>query len=224
MLNAKINLNGIEWTLTGDKEEIVYALRNATSTSIPTEKEIIGKVGSFINHEIINTPSRLVQNIAGSNAQTTQPTGTAKYSKEDMIGMYQYLSTHGTYSIKQFQITRGGKTNPVQYKVCLVFDELKQRYCWYNPKTEDTYLQTFSIDDTITKIKNSESGFSLLHSVAARITEKMNVVDGLKKIVAEKKDPFPTDKKITFKNYETKKKPHHSINVPRVKGRFVKKS
>jgi len=201
MLKAKINVNGMEWDLTGDKEDIVYALRNATSTSIPTEKQITDKVDTFVNHELLNTPSKLMGQITQSIT-----TGAAKFSKDNLVKMYQWLAGHGNYTIKQFQITRGGKTNPTQYTVCLVWDESKQRYCWYNPKTEDTFLQSFSINDVIEKLKKAESGFSLLHTVANRISDKMNVVNGLMKIGT---NPFP---EVEFNNYEKHSIYNDSIN------------
>ena len=212
MLNAKINVNGIEWSLTGDREDIVYALRNTASTSIPTEKQIIDRLpmGSFVNHDLVNTPSKLMTKVVDSN-------GTAKFSKEDTIRMYQYLATQGNFRIQQFEITRGGKTNPTQYTVCLVFDNTKQRYCYYNPKSEDRFIQTFTINDVITRINASESGFSMLHSVANRIWEKMSIVEGFIKIVS----PFPTD--ATFTNYESKKIHHNAPRARASNGRFTKK-
>ena len=195
MLNAKINVNGIEWNLTGDKEDIVYALRNATSSSIPTvnDNEIIQRIPNTI-------PLPTVEK-------------KAKYTKNEIINMYEYLETQGDFRIQQFEITRGGKANPTQYTVCLVFDQTKQRYWFYNPKTEDRFIQTFTINDVITRINASESGFSLLHTVANKIWEKMEIVNNLTKISNNKTNPFPilnptvstanTVSTVAFKNYET---------------------
>jgi hypothetical protein len=184
MLNAKININGSEVLLTGDKEDIVYALKNATAASIPNIATIMQKAADKPNNE-----KKL-----------------SKYSKEDMIKMYDYLDKQGDYQIKQFEITRGGKADPVQYIVCLVFDQAKQRYINYNPKTEDRFLNTFTIKEVIEKIKLSEPGFNLLHTVANRIMEKMEVVNGLEKI-ANKPNPFDD---VMFPNYSFT--PHATTN------------
>lgn len=185
MLNAKINVNGVEWNLTGDKEDIVYALRNATVSSIPTvnDREIIRK----INTEI---------------PTNTVPEKQSVYSKDDMIKMYRYLATQGDFRIQQFEITRGGKTNPSQYTVCLVFDNARQRYCYYNPKTEDRFIKTFTVEEVINRLNNSESGFSLLHTISNKIWERVNVIDGLSKIVNS--TPYQPNMDVNFKNYEPK--------------------
>lgn len=187
MLSAKINLNGIETLITGDKEDILYVLQNTISSSIPAINDIVQKIS---NTEI--------------KSSTNKETKSSKYSKEDAIKMYKYLASQGNFKIKQFEITRGGKKDPVQFTVCLVFDETKQRYCFYNPKTEDSFIKTYSVEEAIEKTKASESGFSLIHSVANRIAEKISILEDLTKIVSVKTDPFPKDE-IVFKNYEPKK-------------------
>lgn len=179
MLNAKINFNGVEVYLSGDKDDILYALKNATSKNIPSEEKIIQKASSTIETKPEKKPSL--------------------YSREETIKMYEYLASQGNHTIKQFEITRGGKTNPIQYIVCLVFDQDRQRYIHYNPKTEDKYLKSYSIEEVISALKNEQSGFNLLHTVANRVAEKINVVKDLTTIVS-KPDPFP--KEVKFKNYE----------------------
>lgn len=192
MLNAKINLNGINIDLTGSKEDIVYALRNTIPSAIPTEKSILNKASTVSN--------------------VMKPEKASKHSKEDSVRMYEYLASQGDYTIKQFEITRGGKINPVQYVVCLVFDNGKQRYCYYNPKSEDKFIQSFSIADVIGSINASQPGFSLLHSVANKIWDKISLVDGLKlvasgepdRIAINKPPPFPQSQPVEFKTYDPK--------------------
>lgn len=179
MLSAKLLINGVDVSITGDRDDIIYVLKNTMAKSIPSEKEIIQKVSSTEKK-----PS--------------------KYSREEMIKMYEYLSSQGNYRIQQFEITRGGKTDPVQYTVCLVFDQTRQRYIHYNPKTEDKFLQSHSIVDAIAAVKNGQPGFNLLHTVANRIAEKINVVKDLKTI-ASRPEPFPSNE-VKFKNYESKTK------------------
>lgn len=201
MLNAKINVNGIEWLLTGDREDIVYALRNTTSsTIIPNEKEIIRKVPMTTLYKSLSVPTEK---------------GTAKFSKEDTIRMYQYLASQSDYTIKQFEITRGGKTNPMQYTVCLIFDNARQRYCYYNPKTEDRFLQSFSINDVVARINANESGFSMLHTVANKIWEKISIVDDLIRITPNASPFMDSD---GFRNHEVKKAQRGRAKD----GRFIK--
>lgn len=185
MLNAKLNINGFDIQISGDKEDIVYVLKNTTSSSMNVrEKDIVAR---------INSKSKI--------DEEKKP----KYSKEDLIRMYQYLASQGNYQIKQFEITRGGKLNPIRYTVCLVFNQDEQRYIYYNPKSEDRYIETYSINDVLTKINASESGFSLLHTVANRLMDKLSLIDGMKKIISskEKIDPFKNEE-FSFKNYESK--------------------
>lgn len=178
MLNAKINFNGVDVYLSGDKDDILYALKNATSKNIPSEEKIIQKISSTIEKK------------------------SSRYSREETIRIYEYLASQGNYIIKQFEITRGGKINPVQFTVCLVFDQDRQRYIHYNPKAEDKYLKSYSIKEVISALKNEQSGFNLLHTVANRVADKINVVKDLTTIVS-KQDPFPKNE-VKFKNYESK--------------------
>jgi hypothetical protein len=96
----------------------------------------------------------------------------AKFSKEDNISFYKYLSTYGDFEINQFEITRGGKTNPMQYIVCTVFDKNQHRYIHYNPKSEDKFIKSFSPSEAISNLENNVEGFHLLHQVAAGIQNK----------------------------------------------------
>lgn len=171
MITAKLNINKTEISLTGSKEDVLYILKHTTS-------ELISNNEVNIKFDIKKVKSSL-------------------YTKEQMISMYEYLQKQGNYTIKQFEITRGGKKDPQQYTVCLVFDEDRQRYIFYNPKTEDTFCGTFTTIAALDYYKLDAPGFSLLHTISNKLMKKIHIVDNLTEYLFPEFIPDPNK---TMKN------------------------
>lgn len=192
---AELKLGNSDIKINGDKDTVLSLLKSITNTE--TVKEKHSTLGQdyqthYVGSNDITIPVRKTKSLPKNKV--------AKYSPQDNIAIYQWLIKTGNYSIKQFQITRGGKGDKQQYLVCLVFDTDKQRYMHYNPRTEDNFKASFTPAQAIDKIKNNEEGFHLIHIVAQNLKNKMDYQEGALNLNAAKLDPF--ENTPIFKNYD----------------------
>lgn len=181
MITAKLNINKTEISLIGSKEDVLYVLRHTLSE--PNNNYEIKTKPSGPKYDNQNDYTLFSEHIFKGKKSSL-------YTKEQMISMYEYLQGQGNYTIKQFEITRGGKKDPQQYTVCLVFDEDRQRYIFYNPKTEDKYCGSFTVIAVLDYYKLEAPGFSLLHTIANKLMTKMNIVDNLTKVLSPELFPI----------------------------------
>jgi hypothetical protein len=215
MLNAKLNLNGIDIQLEGDKDDILYALSHTSLSSIPDRRVSLSSAN--IKAEIsTKSPKPTIKPVEKS----------ARFTKEQLIKIYQHLQNKGNYQINQFSIVRGGKDNPQTYTVCLVFDTNQQRYIHYNPCGQDVFKKTFTVQEAIDALNNNAEGFSLLHIVAENINKNVEAISAFKRITsnldATHKEIETND--FEFKNYDktVKERLNSTTGKPRYKSFIAK--
>jgi hypothetical protein len=182
-----LTINGTDIGISGDLNVIEKCIGNVIKSL--TEKTQT-KTHQEINKIISTTPVKKTET-------------TPKFSREDNIKFYQYLQNNGNYSINQFEITRGGQANQQQYTVCTVFDNNQRRYMYYNPKSEDKFIATFSPIEAVKNLQNNVEGFHLLHQVAAGIQAKGTAITD---IVAVLEKHMTTKDDVVFKDYDSKDK------------------
>jgi len=199
---AELKLGNSDIRINGDKDTVLSLLKSITNTETIQDTRLETDYKThYVDSTDVVIPVR--------REKATIKNKVSKYSTEDNVAIYEWLSKTGNYSIKQFEITRGSKGDRKQYLVCLVFDNDKQRYINYNPRSEDNFKASYTPVQAIDKIKNNENGFHLIHIVAQNLKGKMEYQNGALNLNTTKVDPFDTTP--LFSDYDLVS-PKKSIN------------
>lgn len=191
MKRITLTINDKDIGISGDSEVVSKCVENIISTLFNDKPKVAAQTTLMLapkDHESVPSEKDKI----------------AKFSKEDNISFYKYLSTYGDFEINQFEITRGGKINPMQYTVCTVFDKNQHRYIHYNPKSEDKFIKSFSPTEAISNLENNIEGFHLLHQVAAGIQNKTRTMAFTEKPNMSALENVLANGDIIFTDYDVK--------------------